>query len=89
MLREHIADASVDLIYLDPSFNSKRDLRNGFEGVGDSYRDERHIKDTLLIVTSSQKVSATVSIKENAPVLLGTGAQTFSPSEFRNCPATM
>ncbi len=25
MLREHIADESVDLIYLDPPFNSKRD----------------------------------------------------------------
>jgi site-specific DNA-methyltransferase (adenine-specific) len=25
VLREHIADASVDLIYLDPPFNSKRD----------------------------------------------------------------
>ncbi len=26
VLREHIADESVDLIYLDPPFNSKRDL---------------------------------------------------------------
>ncbi|MGH8336773.1 MAG: hypothetical protein ACRETL_08160, partial [Gammaproteobacteria bacterium] len=25
VLREHVADASVDLIYLDPPFNSKRD----------------------------------------------------------------
>ncbi len=25
VLREHLADASVDLIYLDPPFNSKRD----------------------------------------------------------------
>ena len=25
ILREHIADESVDLIYLDPPFNSKRD----------------------------------------------------------------
>jgi hypothetical protein len=25
VLREHMADASVDLIYLDPPFNSKRD----------------------------------------------------------------
>ena len=25
VLREHIKDASVDLIYLDPPFNSKRD----------------------------------------------------------------
>ncbi|MEO7317740.1 MAG: hypothetical protein ABIZ56_01995 [Chthoniobacteraceae bacterium] len=25
MLREHIADESVDLIYLDPPFNLKRD----------------------------------------------------------------
>ena len=25
VLRDHIADASVDLIYLDPPFNSKRD----------------------------------------------------------------
>ncbi len=25
MLREHIADESLDLIYLDPPFNSKRD----------------------------------------------------------------
>jgi site-specific DNA-methyltransferase (adenine-specific) len=25
ILRQHIADASVDLIYLDPPFNSKRD----------------------------------------------------------------
>lgn len=25
VLRDNIADASVDLIYLDPSFNSKRD----------------------------------------------------------------
>lgn len=25
MLREHIADESVDLIYLDPPFNSKHD----------------------------------------------------------------
>ena len=25
VLRERIADASVDLIYLDPPFNSKRD----------------------------------------------------------------
>lgn len=25
VLREHIVDASVDLIYLDPPFNSKRD----------------------------------------------------------------
>jgi len=25
VLREHIADESVDLIYLDPPFNSKRD----------------------------------------------------------------
>ncbi len=24
VLREHIADASVDLVYLDPPFNSKR-----------------------------------------------------------------
>jgi adenine specific DNA methylase Mod len=25
VLREHLADKSVDLIYLDPPFNSKRD----------------------------------------------------------------
>jgi site-specific DNA-methyltransferase (adenine-specific) len=25
VLREHLADESVDLIYLDPPFNSKRD----------------------------------------------------------------
>ena len=25
ILREHIADESIDLIYLDPPFNSKRD----------------------------------------------------------------
>jgi site-specific DNA-methyltransferase (adenine-specific) len=25
VLREHITDQSVDLIYLDPPFNSKRD----------------------------------------------------------------
>jgi 16S rRNA G966 N2-methylase RsmD len=25
VLRQHIADESVDLIYLDPPFNSKRD----------------------------------------------------------------
>jgi site-specific DNA-methyltransferase (adenine-specific) len=25
VLREHVADESVDLIYLDPPFNSKRD----------------------------------------------------------------
>ena len=25
VLREHVADASVDLVYLDPPFNSKRD----------------------------------------------------------------
>ena len=25
ILREHIADESVDLVYLDPPFNSKRD----------------------------------------------------------------
>jgi site-specific DNA-methyltransferase (adenine-specific) len=25
ILREHVADESVDLIYLDPPFNSKRD----------------------------------------------------------------
>ena len=25
ILREHIADESVDLIYLDPPFNSRRD----------------------------------------------------------------
>ncbi len=27
VLREHIANESVDLIYLDPPFNSKRDYR--------------------------------------------------------------
>ncbi len=27
VLREHVADASVDLIYLDPPFNSKRDYK--------------------------------------------------------------
>lgn len=27
VLREHIAGESVDLIYLDPPFNSKRDIR--------------------------------------------------------------
>ena len=25
ILRKHVADASVDLIYLDPSFNSQHD----------------------------------------------------------------
>jgi 16S rRNA G966 N2-methylase RsmD len=25
ILREHLADESIDLIYLDPPFNSKRD----------------------------------------------------------------
>ena len=29
VLRESVADASVDLIYLDPPFNSKRDYMNG------------------------------------------------------------
>jgi adenine specific DNA methylase Mod len=34
VLREHIADASVDLIYLDPPFNSKRDYNLLFKAPG-------------------------------------------------------
>ena len=30
VLREHIADEPVDLIYLDPPFNSKRDYNLRF-----------------------------------------------------------
>ena len=37
VLRNHVADASVDLIYLDPPFNSKRDYNVLFrEASGDS-----------------------------------------------------
>ena len=32
VLREHLADESVDLIYLDPPFNSIEDLLDGREG---------------------------------------------------------
>lgn len=41
VLRDHIADESVDLIYLDPPFNSKRDYNllfktpKGMTGSGD------------------------------------------------------
>jgi 16S rRNA G966 N2-methylase RsmD len=31
ILREHVADESVDLIYLDPPFNSKRDYNPLFK----------------------------------------------------------
>jgi len=33
VLREHIADESVDLIYLDPPFNSKRDYNLLFKSA--------------------------------------------------------
>jgi len=32
VLREHVADESVDLIYLDPPFNSKREYSLLFKG---------------------------------------------------------
>ena len=34
VLREHIADESVDLIYLDPPFNSDQRLQRSFRGAG-------------------------------------------------------
>jgi site-specific DNA-methyltransferase (adenine-specific) len=34
VLREHLADESVDLIYLDPPFNSKRDYNLLFKAPG-------------------------------------------------------
>ncbi len=42
VLREHIADESVDLIYLDPPFNSKRDYNLLFKSpVRSSLRGDR------------------------------------------------
>jgi DNA modification methylase len=43
VLREHLADESVDLIYLDPPFNSKRDYNLLFKSpkVGSSRCDDR------------------------------------------------
>jgi DNA modification methylase len=35
VLREHLADASVDLIHLDPPFNSKRDYKPLFKAPSD------------------------------------------------------
>jgi 16S rRNA G966 N2-methylase RsmD len=32
VLRKHVADESVDLVYLDPPFNSKRDYNVIFKG---------------------------------------------------------
>ena len=41
MPRDHIADESVDLIYLDPPFNSKRDYNLLFKSpVGSSRRGD-------------------------------------------------
>ncbi len=45
ILREHIADASVDLIYLDPPFNSNRNYNVLF-------RDERGTENRLWRVLS-------------------------------------
>lgn len=36
VLREHIADESVDLIYLDPPFNSKRDYKSPKGGTSEA-----------------------------------------------------
>jgi site-specific DNA-methyltransferase (adenine-specific) len=36
VLREHIADASVDLIYLDPPFNSNAGYNVLFKGASDN-----------------------------------------------------
>lgn len=32
VLRDHVGDASVDLVYLDPAFNSKRDYKRPRSG---------------------------------------------------------
>ena len=33
ILRQHIADDSVDLVYIDPPFNSKRDYNIIYDGA--------------------------------------------------------
>ena len=43
VLREHIADASVDLIYLDPPFNSNRSYNVLFEDASKSADAQRII----------------------------------------------
>ena len=41
VLREHIKDESVDLIYLDPPFNSKRDYNLLFKSHKSASRSRR------------------------------------------------
>ena len=36
VLREFVADKSVDLCYIDPPFNSKRDYSEIYSGIGDT-----------------------------------------------------
>ena len=48
--REHIADESVDLIYLDPPFNSKRDYNLLFKSPKGLAR-EPQIKGTQVYLT--------------------------------------
>ena len=53
ILRDHIDEASVDLIYLDPPFNSKRDYNLLFK-TPKGHASEAQITEISSVSTSTQ-----------------------------------
>jgi len=68
VLREHIADESVDLIYLDPPFNSKRDYNLLFKSPPKSVAAvyDRRGKGDDSAVTDSRYSSAQITAFEDS-----------------------
>jgi hypothetical protein len=55
ILREHIPDESVDLVYLDPSFNSNRSYNVLFKDESGRYRRQPRTLTTLDHTRCAQK----------------------------------
>jgi len=84
VLREHFPDESVDLVYLDPPFNSKRDYNYVFRSeVG--IDDTAHIKafsDTWSFEGASEAYHELIDLAEPVSLLLGGLHQAFGPTSL-------
>jgi hypothetical protein len=89
VLREHIADESVDLIYLDPPFNSKRDYNLLFKspkGIKpDDVRALNHVRER-----ERADIALFISLEEPTPAMVNDAAsvgfyESVSGRSFRAC----
>jgi len=84
VLREHFPDESVDLVYLDPPFNSKRDYNYVFRSEAGA-DDTAHIKafsDTWSFEGASEAYHELIDLAEPVSLLLGGLHQAFGPTSL-------